>query len=209
MQESVRDRSIGTYLDALAGDQAAPGGGSAAGVVGALAAATAEMVASFSKEPGEDMLAAKAALIELRTRALECARDDEVAYGHYIETLKLTKTTPEEKDALKAEMAKAMEQSARVPVALAIVAIEIMNALEIVILDGNKTVMGDANAAIVLAQATVDICEINVKANVPYIKDEVLANDIRTSIEAAGEMIVHLAAERRAQINERLIQSIA
>ena len=208
MQESVGDRQIGQYLDALGGEEPMPGGGSAAGIVGALAAATAEMVASLTREPGEDILAAKAALIELRTRALECARDDEVAYGTFLESLKLPKSTDEEKAFRKAELAKAMEQSARVPLALAIVAIEIINALEIVIRDGNKTVLGDAATSIVLAQATVDICEVNVNANLPFIKDEALADDLRTSIQAAGEMIVHLAAERRAQINERNVDSI-
>ncbi len=209
MQDSVSDRTIGVYLDALAGDQAAPGGGSAAGIVGALAAAAAEMVVSLTRDASENILAAKAALVELRTRALECAQHDELAYGYYIESLKLPKGTEEEKSARKLAMSKAMEQSARVPLALAIVAIEIIHALEVVVHEGNKTVLGDANAAIVLAQATVDICEINVRANLPYLKDEQLALDIRTSIEAAHEMTVHLAAERRAQINERLIQSIA
>ncbi len=209
MQDSVSARTIGTYLDALAGDQAAPGGGSAAGIVGALAAATAEMVASLTREPSEEILTAKAALVELRTRALECARDDELAYGYYIESLKLPKSTEEEKSERKAAMGKAMEQSARVPLALAIVAIEVIHALDVVIQQGNKTVLGDASAALVLAQATVDICEINVRANLPYLKDEHLANDILTSIEAAHEMTVHLAAERRGQINERQIQSIA
>lgn len=209
MQNSVSERVIGTYLDALGGEQAMPGGGSAAGIVGALAAATAEMVASLTREPSADILKAKASLIELRTRALECASDDEQAYGSYLEGLQLPKSTDEEKSFRKAELAKAMEQSARVPLALAIVAIEIINALEIVIRDGNKSVLGDASAAIVMAQATVDVCEINVQANLAYIKDEALADDLRTSIEAAGEMIVHLAAERRAQINERQIKSIA
>lgn len=203
MQESVSDRQIGAYLESLGGEQAMPGGGSAAGIVGALAAATAEMVASLTREPSEDIQAAKAALIELRTRALECARDDEKAYGSYLELLGLPKSTDEEKAHRKSELAKAMEQSARVPLALAIVAIEIINALEIVIRDGNKTVLGDAEASIVMAQATVDICQINVNANLAFIKDEALADDLRESIEAANEMIVHLAAERRGQIAER------
>lgn len=203
MQESVSDRQIGAYLESLGGEQAMPGGGSAAGIVGALAAATAEMVASLTREPSEDIQAARAALIELRTRALECARDDEKAYGSYLELLRLPKSTDEEKAHRKSELAKAMEQSARVPLALAIVAIEIINALEIVIRDGNKTVLGDAEASIVMAQATVDICQINVNANLAFIKDEALADDLRESIEAANEMIVHLAAERRGQIAER------
>lgn len=208
MQESVSDRRIGTYLDALGGEEPMPGGGSAAGIVGALAAATAEMVASLTREPSEEIVAAKEALIELRTRALECARDDEKAYGSYLELLKLPKSTEDEKAYRKAELAKAMEQSARVPLALAIVAIEINHALEVVIRDGNKTVLGDAATSIILAQATVDICEVNVTANLPFIKDEALADDLRTSIQAAGEMIVHLSAERRAQIGERMVKSL-
>lgn len=206
MQEQVEDRVLGEYLAALAGNQAAPGGGSAAGVVGALAACLAEMMASLTREPGDDLLAAKAALAELRERALACARNDELSYGGYIQALAMPKSTPEEKATRKAAMNAAMEQSARVPLALAVVAIEIVNALEAVIRDGNKTVLGDAEASLVLAQATVDICQINVGANLGYIKDEALADDLRTSIEAASEMIVHLAAERRAQIGDRRAQ---
>jgi formiminotetrahydrofolate cyclodeaminase len=204
VQDSVNERAIGTYLDALASEQPAPGGGSAAGIVAALAAALAEMVVNLTKDASEDLTTARASLVELRTRALECARDDELAYGYYIETLQMPKSTDEEKQARRIAMAAAAEQSARVPLALAIVAIEIINALDLVIHEGNPMVLSDANAAIVLAQATVDISEINVRSNLPFIKDEVLAGDIKESIEAAGEMIVHLAAERRAQINDRL-----
>jgi formiminotetrahydrofolate cyclodeaminase len=204
VQDSVNERAIGTYLDALASEQPAPGGGSAAGIVAALAAALAEMVVNLTKDASEDLTTARASLLELRTRALECARDDELAYSYYIETLQMPKSTDEEKQARRIAMAAAAEQSARVPLALAIVAIEIINALDLVIHEGNTMVLSDANAAIVLAQATVDISEINVRSNLPFIKDEVLAGDIKESIEAAGEMIVHLAAERRAQINDRL-----
>jgi formiminotetrahydrofolate cyclodeaminase len=204
MQDAVDERAIGTYLDALASDQPAPGGGSAAGIVASLAAALAEKVVNLTKDASEEMTAARASLIELRTRALECASDDELAYGYYIETLQMPKSSIEERSARKAAMTAAAEQSARVPIALAVVAIEIINALELVIHEGNTMVLGDANAAIVLAQATVDVCEINVSANLPNIKDEALAADIKESIEAAGEMIVHLAGERRAQINDRL-----
>lgn len=204
MQDKLADRAIGDYLEALAGEQPAPGGGSAAGLVGALAASTGEMMASLTREPSEALLVAKATLADLRDQALQCARDDETSYGGYIAALGLPKSTDDEKLARRSAMTEAMENSARVPIALAVVAVEIVDTLENVIIDGNKTVLGDADASVVLAQATVDICEINVKANIGYIKDEALAKDLRTSIEAASEMIVHLAAERRAQIADRL-----
>ena len=206
MQDRVADRTIGDYLDSLGGSQAMPGGGSAAGIVGALAAATAEMMASLTREPSERLLKSKARLLELRERALQCAKDDEVSYGGYLEALSLPKSTADEKAARKAVLAQKLEASARVPLALAVVAVEIVDALENVILDGNKTVIGDAGSALVLAGAVVSICEINVKANLTYIKDDALADDLQESIEAASEMIVHISSERRAQIAERLIQ---
>lgn len=203
MQDNVADRNIGAYMDALAGNQAAPGGGSAAGIVGALAACLAEMMASLTTEPSERLLASKVTLADLRQQALKSARNDELSYGGYIEALQLPKSTSEEKDARKLAMASAIENAARVPLALAAISVEIVTSLESVILDGNKTVLGDADAAIVLAQATLDICDINVRANLGYIKNEALANELRTSIEAAREMLVRLTAERRSQIEGR------
>lgn len=206
MQDKLAARNLGEYLDALGGDQAAPGGGSAAGVVGALATCCAEMLASLTREPSEAMLAAKGTLRDLREQALQCARNDELAYGRYIEALKLPKASDDEKAVRKQTLADAMEQSARVPLGLAVVAVEIVNAMDVVIQEGNKTVLGDADSAIVLAQATIEICAINVRANLPYIKDEALAEDLRVSIEAAHEMIVHLSQERRRQISTRLAE---
>lgn len=206
MQENVAERGIGEYLEALAGTQAMPGGGSAAGVVGALAAATAEMMASLTRDQSDALLEAKAKLTELRERALQCAQEDEKSYGGYLEALGLPKSTDEEKAARRARLNETMEASARVPLALAVVGVEIVDTLESVILDGNKTVLGDAEAAIVLATATVDVCEINVRANLKFIKDESLADDLRESIQAAGELIVHLASERRTQIADRRTQ---
>ena len=74
MQDRVADRTIGEYLSALSGTQAMPGGGSAAGVVAALAAATAEMMASLTKNQSPRLLDAKSKLADLRERALQSAR---------------------------------------------------------------------------------------------------------------------------------------
>lgn len=206
MQERVADRTIGSYLESLGGEQAMPGGGSAAGVIGALAAATAQLMASLTQEPSDRLREGTMKLIELRERALECAEADEQAYGSYLEALGLPKSSPKEKAARRARMAETLELSARVPITLAVVAVEIVDAMEDVILDGNKTVLSDADTAIVMASAVVDICEINVKSNLKYIKDEALADDLRESIEAANEMIVHLSTVRRTQIADRFTQ---
>ena len=206
MHDRLVDRTIGSYIESLGGEEAMPGGGSAAGIVAALSAAAAQLMASLTKEPTDRLRSAASRLVDLRERALQCAEADERAYGSYLDALSLPKNSPEEKAARRARMAETLEESARVPVTLAVVAVEIVDAMENVILDGNKTVLSDAETALVLAKAVVDVCEINVKSNLTYIKDEALADDLRESIEAASEMIVHLSTERRTQIADRRSQ---
>ena len=68
------DKSVSQLLDAFAAPTPTPGGGSAAALAGAMAAALLEMVASMSKTKNgtpEDRAALDAALPELKTlRAL-------------------------------------------------------------------------------------------------------------------------------------------
>ena len=48
--QPIRERTLGAYLDALAAPHPAPGGGSVAGLTGALAAALGQMVVSLTDD---------------------------------------------------------------------------------------------------------------------------------------------------------------
>lgn len=199
----VEHRTIGKYVSTIASEQPMPGGGSAAGVAGSMAAALAEMVIQMTKDPGSKLLNAREELQELRQRALELAYDDEQAYNGFLDAMKLPRSTDEEKTARKAAMQTAAEHSARIPLALAVVCVEVLTAMEAVVALGNKNLLGDAKAAIVLAQATVEISAVMVGENLGMIRDQSLHDDLKTSIEAATEMTTQLAMELRATINER------
>lgn len=199
----VEHRTIGEYVSTIASEQPMPGGGSAAGVAGSMAAALAEMVIHMTKDPGSKLMNARAELQELRQRALELAYDDEQAYNGFLDAMKLPRSTEDEKTARKAAMQTAAEHSARIPLALAVVCVEILTAMEAVVALGNKNLLGDAKAAIILAQATVEISSVMVGENLGMIKEQSLHDDLKTSIEAATEMTTQLAMELRATINER------
>jgi formiminotetrahydrofolate cyclodeaminase len=79
--------SIGELLDAVRREPIAPGGGSVAAIVTALAAALVEMVARASGETWELAGGAVAQAIEFRRRAMELASRDADAYDAAVAAL--------------------------------------------------------------------------------------------------------------------------
>ena len=83
----LKDHSVGELLDAIGAKVPTPGGGAVASLIGAIAAALAQMVVNYSK--GKTSFAEHEALHrealtrlrEFRERALALAEDDEEAYG--------------------------------------------------------------------------------------------------------------------------------
>jgi methenyltetrahydrofolate cyclohydrolase len=133
----------------VAARTAAPGGGSVAGVVAALAAALTEMAARYADD---DEAATRAAA--LRTHCLGLAEEDAAAYAAVLET------KGEERE-------RALSRAADVPLELAETAVEIAAAADRLAATGNPTLRGDAETAGFLARAAAraaaNLVEINLE----------------------------------------------
>jgi formiminotetrahydrofolate cyclodeaminase len=170
--ETLADRSIGTYLDMVASDTPAPGGGSVAGVVGGLAAALGEMVVSLTSDPAPELTAARDRLTALRASSVAFGAADEHLYPGYLEATRLPKSTPDEKAYRRASMQEAMKEAATTPMQLADAAMEMLEAFDAIVEHGNAHVLSDAAVAVLLARACIDACLINVRTNLTAIKDQ-------------------------------------
>jgi formiminotetrahydrofolate cyclodeaminase len=199
--EKLEARTISTYLEAIASDAPAPGCGSVAGVIGAFAAALGEMVANLTSEPSQDLVAARDKLTALRASAIAFGGADELAYPGYLTASRLPKTTDEEKALRKSTMQEAIREAAAIPMQLADAAVEILEALKPVIAEGNKNVVSDAEAAIIMAQACIDTCMINVRVNTRMIRDP----ETSGSIAGRAQKLQH----RSLQLVEDLRKSLA
>jgi formiminotetrahydrofolate cyclodeaminase len=199
--EKLANRSIDLYLDMVASDAPAPGGGSVAGVVGGLAAALGEMVVSLTSDAPHKLLDARDRLAALRASAVAFGAADELAYPGYLEATRLPKSTPEEKAYRKAMMQEAMKEAATTPMQLAETALEMLTALEPVMEYGNRHVLSDAAVAVLLARACIDACLINVRTNLAAIRD----------VEFVGSMAgkTHKLEEHASQLAEHLQSAIA
>lgn len=172
------DGSLRGYLDSLASSSPTPGGGSAAALAGALAAALVSMVANLtiSSPRWEDAHPAAKVLLARSSALVEELQDlvetDAAAFESVSKAMKLPKESNEEKQVRSEELQKALHWAMAVPLDVArradTVAQLALEAAEI----GNVNVISDAGAAALLAQAAVKTARLNVAINAASISDK-------------------------------------
>ncbi|MGY4707054.1 cyclodeaminase/cyclohydrolase family protein [Candidatus Bipolaricaulota sp. J31] len=161
------DMDLGDFLEKLAAPTPTPGGGTASAVAGAMAAALLGMAVSLSlkKRPEEGVLrevAARAA--ELRRALLKLGGADTAAYEAVMKAYRLPKGTPEEADARRTAIRRALQEAARVPLRTAELALEVLelavNARDVI----SEAIVSDLLVAVSLAHAAVKggLCNVDI-----------------------------------------------
>jgi len=155
MAGSLLDLTVADFLDAVAEESPAPGGGGVAAVVTALAAGLAGMSARFSeaKQPGVFSADARRA-DALRAEVAALADADAAAYGGYLAAVRL----PREPDpqARSAAIRAASDAAADVPLAIVTAAAEVAELGARLAREGNERLRSDAAAAAVLAAGAAE-----------------------------------------------------
>lgn len=154
--------TIESFLEVLASDKPAPGGGSASALAGAVAASLVEMVANLTigrkkyASVEKDMGEIRDKAVKLRKELTLLIDKDASAYKEVVET----KFSQE-----------AMIVAAEVPMKTASRSLEILKIAVTVLREGNKNAYSDAQCAVGLAKAAFNGAIANVRINLPYIKD--------------------------------------
>ena len=144
------DLRLGEFLDAVAGEEPTPGGGTAAALAVATSAALTAMVARASVE-WPDASAAVAQAERLRKRTAPLAQEDAEAYEEALVTLHL----PERVEPVVRDLAvgAALTRAAQVPMAIAEAGADAAALAALVADRGIADRRGDAVAAAFLAEA--------------------------------------------------------
>ena len=195
------DGRISDFLNELSSDSPTPGGGSVAGLCGAIGGALVSMVANLTL--GREKYAAvqdrMADLVEkaqaMQRRYLDLAERDMEAFRAYMKALKMPRTTDEERNARAASLAVAAGDATAVPLET----VELSEALMKLALEalehGNKNAASDAVAAAQIANATAQIASCNVRINLPGIGDANFRDAAVSRMESAMGRIESLLAE--------------
>jgi formiminotetrahydrofolate cyclodeaminase len=195
------DMEMGEFTSRLAAEQPTPGGGSAAALGGALAAALVCMVCRYTigRDRYRDVEAEAARLLdraeELRS-ALERATEADVeAYRGYAAAQKLPKETPEQVEARAAALQGALRDSTVVPLEVAEHAAELLQLAQRAAEIGNRYLVSDAGVAASLALAAFEAAALNVELNAAGIEDAAFVSQALERLAAAGS-----AAELRTAV---------
>ena len=142
--------SLGKFLDLVASDAPAPGGGSVAAVAVALAAGLSGMAARLSAGRLADAPELADQSDALRLRVAPLATADAESYGSVLAAYR--EPDPETR---KARARDALSEAADVPLAVAVAGSEVAGIAARLAEEGNPNLRGDALAAVLLAGAGV------------------------------------------------------
>ena len=159
------------FLDSIAGPEPTPGGGSAAALAGATAAALVEMVCSMSKTRGglpqerARLDAAKAAAGEAGARLRLLVDQDADAYDSVVAAYGMPKATEDEKGRRRSSVALAMKRATEIPLGTAEACLVVLKAAQEAAAHGNPNALSDARAGAALAWAGLVGALENVRIN--------------------------------------------
>jgi methenyltetrahydrofolate cyclohydrolase len=142
------DLPLGEFLDRVASDSPAPGGGSVAAIAVALAAGLAGMAARLSTGQLADAPELADQADASRRRVAPLARADAESYGRVLDAYR----DPEDRTA---RVRDALSGAADVPLAVAEAGSEVAVIASRLVEEGNPNLKGDAMAAVLLASAGV------------------------------------------------------
>jgi len=173
----ITDLSTEAFLDALASGNATPGGGSAAAVMGAMAAALVSMVCNLTigKKGYEGAEAEMKSVLgeaeALRTRLLAMVPEDIAAFDALMAGYKLPKASDEEKAARSAAIQKGLQGATQVPLDCAVACAEVLRLTARSVEVGNVNVISDVGVGVLAGWAALRSAALNVHINAPQIKD--------------------------------------
>jgi glutamate formiminotransferase / formiminotetrahydrofolate cyclodeaminase len=183
---AVEGPTLDGWIDELAGGAPVPGGGSAAALAGALAAALVAMVARLTigrkayagAEPRMRQVLAEAEALRGQLRRL--VDDDAAAYAKVSAAYKLAKDDPRRRRAVD----EALVGAAEVPLVVARGANRLIALAREVEAIGNRNASSDARVGAALARAALEGAVENVRVNVAALSEAGLGASLVKEAEA-------------------------
>jgi formiminotetrahydrofolate cyclodeaminase len=178
-----------SFLDALASNAPAPGGGAAAALMGAAGAALVSMVCNLTlgKPKYATVEGDMQSLLEkseaLRARLTKMMEDDQAVFRTLMSAYGLPKQTDAEKTERKQAIQDALKRATEVPLASARACAEVITLSLEAAEKGNLQVVSDAGVAAAAAEAGLKSAALNVWINVPSIEDKDFADAARKEID--------------------------
>jgi formiminotetrahydrofolate cyclodeaminase len=184
----LMDKPVRGFITELASDSAAPGGGSAAALAGALGAALTAMVCNLSLDESKflphlpDIKVIHQQASALQEKLTKAVDEDAQAFNAVMDAYKLPKSSDEEKKLRLETIQETMKKAALMPLAVASDSLEALKLAGRILPIGNSNAASDAAVSGLMAYAAVQGALFNVKINLGFIKDAAFCDQLQKRI---------------------------
>ena len=189
------DYKVTEFVQLLASEAPAPGGGSAAALAGATGASLAAMVAALTlgKEKYREYEAQTVALQnkgnELQTRFLELIDADTAAFNDVSAAYKLPKQTEDEKEKRREAIEQSLKKATQTPFDMMKTALECLQVVVSAVGKTNASAASDLGVAAYSLRAATEGAWLNVLINLGGIKDEAFVAQYK---DAGGKLLAEV-----------------
>lgn len=186
----MSDQTISDYLDQLSTKEGKPGGGSAAGLVGAMSASLARMVADIQrnkkkfeaeKETLDDVLEKTDTL---RKKFEDLSEKDAEAFEPVSKAYAMPKETEEEKAERQERINEGLKEAAQPPLEMMRLMIEVLDGYErIAAMDIKGSIVNDIAVGALFAKTALEASYLNVLVNADLLKEQ----ELKQSLEGRSQ----------------------
>ena len=201
------DQSLKSFLEELASAQPTPGGGGAAALCGAMAAALTSMVCNLTigkkkylevTPRMKEVLAQSESLREGFSRLMD---EDAQSFSELLASFKLPKETPEEQETRSHAIQEATMKAAQVPLEVIRKCAELLPIANLAAEKGNVNVVSDAGVAALMLGAAAQSAALNVNINLMGIRDRAWA---QKTFDEMNSLLAKIRLE-----NEALLKTVS
>lgn len=201
-----KDLMVKDFIEELASDSPAPGGGSTAAFAASLGSALTSMVFNLTigKKVFNEQSDEVKQLINVQLNKTNEAKDnflylmdkDTEAFMGLMSSFKLPKGTEEEKLERSLKIQEAYKGATEVPLEMAVKSFKVYDYIMTACKYGNKNAISDAGVAALMIQSAIESAVLNVKINLSSIKDE----DYKQNIKKQCEELVTNGKKKKEEI---------
>jgi formiminotetrahydrofolate cyclodeaminase len=207
------DKTVTQFLNELASNSPAPGGGSVAALAGAAGAALSSMVCNLTigkkkyAEVQEEMKVILAQTELLREELTQLIDKDTEAFNSVMAAFGLPKGTEQEQSARSVAIQAATKAATLIPLSVIRSCEKALRHARIVAQKGNKNSASDAGVAALMLQAGCAGAALNVRINLSGLNDATFVKQIAEESASLSQNVEKLTRDVLAEVEKSLWKS--
>ena len=196
------------FVEVLASDAPAPGGGGAAALVGAVGTALGNMVGSLTvgkkkyADVQDEILAMKAKCDALQKELLDQVEADDKGFVPLAKAYGIPKDDPSRPEILE----KATITACAVPMHIMELCCQALDCIQVFAEKGSRLAVSDAGCAAVCCKAAMQAASLNVFINTKSIKDRSVASELNRQANVMLNKYCGLADDIFEEVRENFNQ---